>query len=218
VPSAERAHRMIGDLVKRLIAAGCDPAVAAEVLFEFAEKVSAESRARNAERQQRWRDRHRVTLRNVSNVTSRYENGHVKEEEDPFLEQLPKKVRKKKQALPNDFVLTEERRALARSKRGWPDQIINQVFERFCSHARANGRMQIDWDQSWLNWVTSPYQDQRNGENGNGRSGSVLATADHIATKLRESGVGDNYVLGSCDTPELDHWPRITGIRGLPKG
>jgi hypothetical protein len=35
---------------------------------------------------------------------------------------------------------------------------IAEQEQRFRDHAAANRRLQADWDASWRNWVTSPYQ------------------------------------------------------------
>lgn len=64
---------------------------------------------------------------------------------------------KRKRAIPDGFVLSAAASSFA-EKKGWGSARIQSEFNRFCDHARANGRKQIDWDAAWRNWVTSPFQ------------------------------------------------------------
>lgn len=82
--------------------------------------------------------------------------------------------------LPSDFVLSEADIKFAR-ERGWSDQRIQEQFERFCDHAQATGRRQVDWHAAWRTWVTSPYQEK---VNINGRKQHPADRAFEIADKL----------------------------------
>ena len=93
-------------------------------------------------------------------------------------------------------------------------------LERFKDHARAHGSLYANWDAAWRNWRTSPYRKANAGHaNGNGRAGSILATADKLIDHLNEQGAGE-YVPGSSGPRplEMDRPVRAHGIRGLPKG
>ena len=67
--------------------------------------------------------------------------------------------------LPPDFKLTEADIAFALSK-GFDQKRVQSEFERFCDHAAAGGRRQVDWHAAWRKWVTSPYQNGNGGSNG----------------------------------------------------
>jgi hypothetical protein len=99
-------------------------------------------------------------------------------------------ARSRKTRLPDDWRLDEIGRAYARQN-GWDEQKIDAEETRFRDHAKANGRKQIDWPAAWRNWVTSPFQETRNGKRagnstGAGRRGgdAVLAGMGNIADRL----------------------------------
>ena len=44
---------------------------------------------------------------------------------------------------------------------GWQPLLAKEEkreLERFCDHARANGRVCADWDAAWRNWLSSPHR------------------------------------------------------------
>lgn len=54
--------------------------------------------------------------------------------------------------LPDDFTLTDDRRAYA-VKHGIPPAEIDDLFERFQNHARQTDRRCSKWGPAWCNWV-----------------------------------------------------------------
>ena len=95
--------------------------------------------------------------------------------------------------IPPDFHLTEADVAFAVGK-GFDRPRVQSEFERFCDHAAAGGRRQVDWHAAWRTWVTSPYQ-KPNG-NGNGghhgkRHSSDIARelADELRARERAAGI-----------------------------
>jgi len=113
-------------------------------------------------------------------------------------------TRKRKTQLPDDWRLDEIGRAYARQN-GWDDQKIYAEETRFRDHAKANGRKQIDWPAAWRNWVTSPFQETRNGK-GTGKQSAaghrgddaILAGLGRVADRLtgnRENAGGTGESL-----------------------
>lgn len=96
--------------------------------------------------------------------------------------------RKPSQSLPDDFSLTDDRRAYAISK-GFADGRIGVEFERFVNHAVATDRRQVDWDRSWQNWVLGDIQ----------RNGAAPAANGHAPferlSKEQEVGASINAFL-----------------------
>lgn len=75
----------------------------------------------------------------------------------PVAQAKPEKPKptKRKSKLPDDFALTTERRDAALSywrERNRLDLNVDDEFERFLAHHRANGKTMADWDAAWKTW------------------------------------------------------------------
>lgn len=94
---------------------------------------------------------------------------------------------------------------------GWRGADIEAELTRFRDHARANGRLQTDWDAAFRNWMRSPYQGR--GPEHDGKS--VLAAAERLAE--RTGGNARDYQPGTAGPGELDLGPGPNGVRRVPK-
>lgn len=65
---------------------------------------------------------------------------------------VSQKAAKRRSQLPNDFELTEERRAKALA-RGVPSSRVEHEFEQFGNWHLAHGSLMLDWDAAWRTWA-----------------------------------------------------------------
>lgn len=158
----------------------------------------------SAERVKRFRERQRNDDRNS------HRNGDVTLHE-PFQKQdqttetetdtepEKKKVssaaqtRARARPMPDDFKLGEADLKFA-WERGFDGSRIADEFSRFCDHALAHGRTQVDWQAAWRNWVTSPLQNANGTRNGkSSKHGSIDDQVGRLAdfVRSRERQVGD---------------------------
>lgn len=113
-------------------------------------------------------------------------------------------------SIPENWTLSEEDSAYARSK-GWANDRVVSEAERFKLHFLDNGKAHKNWHLTWCKWVTSPYQS--NGA-GNGkaqagkRSGSLLDAIDRFQERIANGadseacldavfGLSQGRILGS---------------------
>jgi hypothetical protein len=61
----------------------------------------------------------------------------------------------RKRKLPKGWTASDDLKTWARGK-GFSDQEIADITERFCRHWWGNGETKLDWDMTWQNWMTSP--------------------------------------------------------------
>lgn len=69
----------------------------------------------------------------------------------PDAERSPK-PRKRRCQLPNDFDLSDERRAKAIAA-GLPPSTVGLEFDKFRNHHEGKGTTMIDWDAAWRYWL-----------------------------------------------------------------
>ncbi len=69
--------------------------------------------------------------------------------------------------LPENFLLTDERRAVA-DRHGIPTVRVAGVFEHFRDHHTAKGSVMKDWDAAWRTWCKNDLK--FGGQNGSGNS------------------------------------------------
>lgn len=174
-----------------LIAAG----VPSDTILAVAELIAeAEHTKRIREktklRVEKFRERKNAALRNDSVTLHSVTNPGIytsptsievsKKEEEVYA------PAKRKRALPEGYPLSAAASSFA-SKKGWGSARIQSEFNRFCDHARASGRKQIDWEAAWRNWVTSPFQKPE------AMNGNHVRTASDV---LREMCQGDGHREG----------------------
>jgi hypothetical protein len=155
----------IGEMVERLVAAGCDPVVAASVVAEVftAGVLSADYRGQTDEtaerRRTKDRDRKRekrAAARNLSAESADCLRIPQTEEKALTLSSLPylpslevkkerKKVRARKQELSADFQPNENHFAAA-AKLGIPRQAVFEKCEDMRLWAKSSGAVKADWD------------------------------------------------------------------------
>mgnify|MGYP003042297605 CR=1 FL=1 len=92
--------------------------------------------------------------------------------------------------LPNDWILTAERRAIAESERLDPDRTFSKFTDHWKAAGGANSRKR-DWDAAWRNWCRT--ETDRKPMNGNGLHVTTspplkLRTADEIEAEERARG------------------------------
>lgn len=82
-------------------------------------------------------------------------------------EPSPKKPRRAPSVLADDFALNEALREFA-NIRGYPGQICDRLFERFCQHAKSKGLKYADWAAAWRTWVLNQveFDSRRPGSTG----------------------------------------------------
>ncbi len=149
--------------VAALLAAGfIDEGRALHDWDDYAGKLVEQRRA-NADRQKRHRERHKdVTSQPPAEpvtVTSPSRNGATvpnptvpnRTEQDRTRAggAAAPDARKRATRLPQDFPLTDERRALIRRER--PDLDPEWFHDEFCSYWRGSGQPKVDWDQTYRN-------------------------------------------------------------------
>ena len=187
----------LGDLVRKLIAAGAPPeavAIAVEAM-ESREVVAIEGR-RAADRARKQRQRSRDVT--VSHVTGRDGGGHpvtsasVTEKAPPSLppsaspmiinstpplspESPPAKTasRAKIRSSIGESAMPNERNIADAQAKGLDRAAITIQWPKFLDYHRSRGNLMADWDAAWRTWLGNISQFQRS--NPNGRSGSVSA-------------------------------------------
>ena len=122
----------------------------------------ADVKAKNAERQKRFRDRKKASESNdLSNVIVTQQSNLEKsrEESKPKPPISPETAGKKKRVqrtpetpLPADFEVFEEMAEWAKSK-GLTDPQIDAETERFIAHHQAKGTRWSDWEAAWRKWI-----------------------------------------------------------------
>lgn len=127
------------------------------------------------------RDATRITLCNYDKHQRR-ENDNRNADETPVKRErneteenkiikLSEKVEARKRAsqLPESFLLTDERRAVA-DRHGIPVARVAGVFEHFRDHHAAKGSVMKDWDAAWRTWCKNDLK-FGGGRNGTGTDG-----------------------------------------------
>lgn len=122
----------------------------------------ADVKAKNAERQKRFRDRKKASESNdLSNVIVTQQSNLEKsrEESKPKPPISPETAGKKKRvqrapetALPADFEVFAEMATWAQGK-GLVDAQIDAETERFIAHHQAKGTRWSDWEAAWRKWI-----------------------------------------------------------------
>jgi uncharacterized protein YdaU (DUF1376 family) len=122
--------------------------------------------------------------------------------------QLEREEKKEKQtrrasALPADW---KPDRDFARAK-GFTEPQIDEQLSRFRDHAAANNRRQADWNASWRNWITSPYQRAKPPNGTNGQHSTLRdqrrQECDDVRKALRDSIERDEREASSRETDGL---------------
>jgi hypothetical protein len=117
----------------------------------------------NAERQQRWRDRHKTVSKPSPNkrvtVTSPLPNALEEKRVDQKREEETKGERKAAASrgtpAPDVFPVSPEMRDWATTNA--PGVDVDYQTARFLDRNRAEGKLYKDWLAAWRNWITSPY-------------------------------------------------------------
>lgn len=184
--AAPRTMKRPEKFVKELVEAGLWEVVAdGWELHDFLEyqpskeQVTAD-RAKTAERQKRWRERHGKTRddsvcngasNGVTNGGSnaapsrpdpprtsyREEHSHSEGADDALFDPPPAEPKKKPSRkkpelpLPDDFAPTDAMRAWAAENA--PGVDVDRATAKFINHAQANDRRQRDWPAAWRNWM-----------------------------------------------------------------
>lgn len=127
---------------------------------------TAKERSGNALRQQRYRDKHKqptVTSRNTVTLPDKTKTRLRQEKKEEGERALRAPTARR---LPEDFDLSEERKATAKVE----GADAEREFAKFCDHWRAasgaNARKH-DWDAAWRNWCRKSLDFKPRG-NGNG--------------------------------------------------
>lgn len=162
--------------IKTLRAAGLTADQIVKVLEEDQAERREKGRIKKRNQRARPRDGGDGGDRQVSNTS--------------FLSNQRKKEGRKKHLLPENWTLSEEDRAYARTK-GWPDNRIEIEGERFRLYYVTKGTLIASDHLTWCKWVMSPIQNG-GGQYGAGRkkgdrSHSISATFDDIFAKLEGS-------------------------------
>ena len=182
---------VIAAALRELIAAG----VTGDALVTAVERIEVATlprRTAHAERQARYRERHKAS----QSVTS--DDAHIYK--DTTTSEIKKKKKKVSTALSKTWSLSDADAAFAR-KQGWAEEKIKLEAHRFFDHAQANNRRQADWPAAWRNWVTSPYQTSGKA-NGNGKhKSSVMEAFDDLIDRAGGEAV-------QSDPPMVDITPR----------
>jgi hypothetical protein len=133
--------------------------------------TSARSRKLNADRQARFRDRQRglndttesnanITLRNASNASKQTKQTKQISKRQNGAERPPAC------RLPDDFLLTEERKAYAKSQHIDPAKTFENFTDYWRSASGSRARKH-DWGSAWRMWCRK--ESERGSLNGNGR-------------------------------------------------
>lgn len=133
---------------------------------DYAGKLIDQRKA-NAEKQKRWRDRHKQDPPKLPNdnvtVTSPLRNGATvpnrtqpnSTEPDQTVPRESSKRATRATPAPETFPLTDEMLDWAADHA--PDVDVVRETERFLDRNRAQGTTYKDWHAAWRNWITSPY-------------------------------------------------------------
>jgi len=78
---------------------------------------------------------------------------------------------------------------------GWSLDRIERELTRFTDHAKAHGKIYVDWDAAWRNWVRSPYQTNGNGTNGHHGKQNLTELAYQMAAEFRARKAADELAL-----------------------
>lgn len=159
-----------GDIIADLIRAGVPPELVSRAAVAIAEARAEgaltplrEARAQNAERQARWRDRHKPVTSNVSNVSNvtvkelapRARAFSIGEEVDitPSVSTTHSPQGGRGARIPDGFSVSDAVRSFGQSQ-GLSDPQINYAFDEFVDYWRGvpgtRGR-KLDWDGTLRN-------------------------------------------------------------------
>jgi len=132
------------NILDELVAKG----VAGDVIVAVAQliadaKLTQDRRAKNAERMKAVRTHAPTSM-------------HTETQQSACVSKK-KKVRKVRHTLPENWTLSENDRAYARTK-GWADDRIDAEGERFRLYYLGKGVLLADEHLTWCKWVISPYQ------------------------------------------------------------
>ncbi len=205
---------MIAELVRRLIDAGCDPAVAAEVVTEARDlgadvrDMSGTNILRAYERERKRRYRSNVPG-HVRDKSTKNKQNHevntgtnVRDKPAQHIEGVSKNLRiDKAQRLSGTWSLPEACRVWTLSK-GLTEQEIAEQSERFRDYWTAKGgkdACKTDWVATWRNWIRNTLErqgkpatpDRVNGKQGDARYGwkPGLPTSEELRAKYAKETV-----------------------------
>lgn len=203
-------------ILRAMAAAGAtvDMILAAIEAAQAKETVrAADRRAKEAERQKRYRLSRVLTRTNAESpvVTgcprdnrdiglnhSSINGNRVGQLDEHIDNTLTKSIKKESKRsisaaidVPEDA--SEDNRTFAKSK-GWDDRKTASEWQRFRDHSLSKGKKHRNVDAAWRNWVTSPFQAQT-GNTPDERS--VLKAADRQLDQFGGRAAAANYVPGS---------------------
>jgi hypothetical protein len=129
----------------------------------------------SAERTRRYRKRQRdgesdVTVTVQNRTESDTEQNRT---EDRAADAAARAKAKRACSFPENFFLTDERRAVA-DRHGIPVDRVAGVFEHFRDHSIANGKTFKDWDAAWRTWCRN--DEKFGGNNGPRNNGNGSRT------------------------------------------
>lgn len=201
---------MIGELVARLISAGTEPTLAAQVVAEaFAAgtmsggsrvDVSAERRRawdREYRRKQRENPPESTRLRPMSETTISILEGKEEKKE-------PKKERSRGEKIPPDWKPNPEHIASGR-KLGFTESQITEQAEDMRLWAQSNEHRAVarksDWDMTFLGWLRR--NKPKNGA-GNGHGNPTMEAFDRLIARAESAEIAGDDLL-------VDVTPRSAG-------
>jgi hypothetical protein len=94
------------------------------------------------------------------------------------------KARKRAARLPEDFNLTDERRAVAEAEK----VPAERTFAKFCDHwlaASGQSSRKLDWDAAWRNWCRTEADRSR----GSSRPAPKLSYSEQLAADMKAKGM-----------------------------
>lgn len=199
----------IAELTDALIGNGMSPGDAATLVARAIVEGSTKPRTSGAIRTERWREnkRHKTSQNVTSDTTDRTvtvtsqpsqsvtcDAGHI----DKKKERKKEKKVSIKTLVPLDWTPSAGGREYARA-RGFNEQRITTEGERFRNNSHAKGLRYSNIDAAWCNWVTSPYQQQVNGNGKSGHSDTVMDAADRRIAELGAAEGREQGDLGLVD-------------------
>jgi hypothetical protein len=164
--------------IKVLRAAGLSDAQIVKVIDGDQQEKLLHRREKNRKHQQNHRSRKQISAYSADSADASLLKKESKEE----------KKGKKASRLPASPVPADWQPSAAcldnLRQRGIPDQQIDQEVPRFRDHAAAHGRLLLDRDAAFRNWMTSPYRKPAN-SNGttrrfNGNQDPTMAACDRL--------------------------------------
>jgi hypothetical protein len=190
-------------------------AVEAALLAEGA-RVEA-SKRQNADRQQRWRDRHNVTSRPVTlhNVTSQMALTSLLSSSESITKKVEsKKERARKCQLPADWKPKPSHYDLA-EKYKQPDSFVDRKADDLRDWALGKGIMRSDWDRTF-NGFLKPKEGAFNGHGGPRPLQDDSKSISRAAGRLAEAARRGEFGFGPIPSllPRKDDDPVLL----LPKG